>query len=106
MTSGRRLAPSLHQTSGCPAFVPGFTLTADEIGRISARQLSFDVRGLGNPGTSNQPDLLIRDLSLTGSRNNGSELVRIFTGGDGPGGIVVGDVDWVLLRLCIVLDSI
>ena len=66
----------------------GFTLTADEIGRISARQLSFDVRGLGNPGTSSQPDLLIRDLSLTGSRNNGSELVRIFTGGDGPGGIV------------------
>jgi hypothetical protein len=66
----------------------GFTLTGDEVARISARQFDFLIPGLRTPSDPNQPDLLIRDLALSGSGADGFTQVRIFTGDDGPAGII------------------
>jgi hypothetical protein len=66
----------------------GFTLTADEIARISARELSLLFPTVVVSNNFNQPALLIRDMSLTGSGSSGFEQVRIFVGEDFPSGII------------------
>ena len=65
----------------------GFTLTNDEVGRISGRVLRFEFPGLRMPSDPNQPALLVRDLTLTGSASQGFESVEIFVGSDLPDGI-------------------
>jgi hypothetical protein len=65
----------------------GFTLTNDEVGRISGRVLRFEFPGLGRPSDPNQPGLLVRDVTFTGSGSQGFEAVEIFVGSDLPDGI-------------------
>jgi hypothetical protein len=66
----------------------GFSLTNAEAGRISARELAFSVPSLNIGNDPNLPDLLIGDLSLTGTASNGFGIVRIFAGSDAADGIV------------------
>jgi hypothetical protein len=66
----------------------GFTLTAAEIGRIATRELSITVPNFTASNAPDQPDLLIRDLSVTGSGNNGVAVMRIFAGSDTADGII------------------
>jgi hypothetical protein len=66
----------------------GFTLTGAEIGRISTRELSISVPNFTNANAPNQPDLLIRDLSVTGSGGDGVALMRIFAGSDAADGLI------------------
>lgn len=65
----------------------GFTLTADELGRISARNLGLFVSENLSSTDPNLVDLLIRDVSLTGSGGNGFETINIGVDAEG-GGIV------------------
>lgn len=66
----------------------GFTLTADELSRINARELGIFVPNLNISEDPNLPDLLVRDLSLTGTGSNGFGLVQISAGSDVADGIV------------------
>lgn len=66
----------------------GFSLTSDELSRISARELGIAVPNLNFSNDPNLPDLLVRDLSLTGTGSNGFALVQIFAGSDAADGIV------------------
>lgn len=65
----------------------GFILTNDEVGRISGRVLRFEFPGLRMPSDPNQPGLLVRDVTFTGSGSQGFEAVEIFVGSDAPDGI-------------------
>ncbi|HSF13174.1 MAG TPA: hypothetical protein VLA50_09410 [Erythrobacter sp.] len=65
----------------------GFTLTNDEVGRISGRVLRFEFPGLRMPSDPNQPGLLVRDVTFTGSGSQGFDSVEIFVGSDLPDGI-------------------
>ncbi|WP_296717496.1 hypothetical protein [Erythrobacter sp.] len=73
----------------------GFTLTAAEIGRISAND--FAVVG-SNVITSDpdQPDVLVRDFTISGSIADGFSRFRIFPVEEGPGIIrVEGTVSYL-----------
>ena len=66
----------------------GFTLTSAEMGRINATDFSLFIPEVNTTSDPNLPDLLIRDLSLTGTGGNGFANVRIFVGSDAPTGLV------------------
>jgi hypothetical protein len=66
----------------------GFTLTAAELGRFSVDELSIAVPGVVGSNNPNQPDLVIRDLTLDGSASGGPGFVSIFAGIDFPDGLV------------------
>jgi hypothetical protein len=66
----------------------GFTLTADEVGRISADAFSLFVPEVVATSDPNQPDLLIRDLTLDGTGGGapgGFGSVQLLAGGDVSG---------------------
>jgi hypothetical protein len=66
----------------------GFTLTAEELGRISARELEITLPELVGSSDPNQIDALVRDVSLIGSAGQGFEAVSLFVGSDLPTGIL------------------
>lgn len=66
----------------------GFSLTGDELGRISARELDTNLPQINVTTTPVPPSVLVRDLSLTGSGNNGFAAVRLRVGSDIPSGVM------------------
>ncbi len=65
----------------------GWSLTAAEAARITGRELSIFVPEVRATSDPNQPDLLIRDLTLIGSRDGGFTDVGI-RAGDATSGII------------------
>ena len=66
----------------------GFTLTGDELARISARELEIFLPRVARSNDPNTPDALVRDASLTGSVGSGFSAVRLFVGDDLPDGLL------------------
>jgi hypothetical protein len=66
----------------------GFSLTADELARINARELGISVPRVVASNDPNMPDLLVRDATLTGTGGNGLALVRLFAGSDIADGLI------------------
>lgn len=66
----------------------GFSLTADELNRISARELGLFLPRLSSRADPNLPDVIVRDATLTGSGGNGFALVQLFAGSDLPDGLI------------------
>ncbi|MEQ5787384.1 hypothetical protein J3454_05705 [Erythrobacter sp. NFXS35] len=62
----------------------GFTLTAAEIGRINADNFAF-VGSSVITEDPNQPDVLVRDFTISGSLNDGFSRFSIFPVAEGPG---------------------
>ena len=90
----RAVAIESHNTGftavlGGTAEAAGFTLTAAEMGRINADEFALFVPAVGNPSDPNLADLLIRDLTLTGSQNGGFSSVRIIANAEASGVIRV-----------------
>jgi hypothetical protein len=74
----------------------GFSLTGDEVRRINANTMTITVPEVRASSDPHLPDLLIRDLSFSGSLNGGFSAVRIAVG-DSLAGIarIEGDLAYI-----------
>ncbi len=59
---------------------PGYTLTAAEIERIEAGEATF-IAPLLDQASANAPDLILRDMFLAGSLDDGTSLINVRTPG-------------------------